>query len=345
MITLALICFTSAGASCAERLKARLDERYQLEGFVSSKFVGETNLQQYHGTLAQWTEEWFPKADCLIFVGACGIAVRAIAPFVRDKFADPAVVVIDERANFCISLMSGHVGGANDLTKTFAQLLDAQPVITTATDINSRFAVDVFAKRNDLWIASRNLAKEISAAVLAGKPVSFHSEFPESGKMPRELTLQSDGQDLGIDVSFFNPVRDGVLWLAPKKLVLGIGCRKGTPYQTIEDFIIPTLREHRLAIESVSAVASIDLKAEESGLLEFCAAHHLPFFTYSAQELKQATGDFSPSAFVQSVTGVDTVCERSAVLHSGGKLLLSKQKGNGVTLAVAANPEIITLRF
>ncbi len=88
-----------------------------------------------------------------------------------------------------------------------------------------------------------------------------------------------------------------------------------------------------------------DLKAEESGLLEFCAAHHLPFFTYSAQELKQATGDFSPSAFVQSVTGVDNVCERSAVLHSGGKLLLSKQKGNGVTLAVAANPEIITLRF
>lgn len=343
--TIALICFTEAGASCAERLKARLDRCYQLEAFVSSKFAGKTSLKKHHGTLAQWTEEWFPKANCLVFVGACGIAVRAIAPLVQDKFTDPAVVVIDERAQFCISLMSGHVGGANDLTKTFAQILQAQPVITTATDINSRFAVDVFAKRNNLWIGSRRLAKEISAAVLAGNTIFFHSDFPFSGAMPRDLTEQPDQQGLGVDVSFFSPIRKETLWLAPKKLVLGIGCRKGVSYQAIESFVLQTLREHRLSVESVAAVASIDLKAEEPGLLEFCAANHLQLVTYSAQELKQVRGAFSPSDFVQSVTGVDNVCERSAVLHSGGKLLVSKKKGNGVTLAAAANPDTIMLQF
>lgn len=343
--TIALICFTQAGAACAERLKARVDRCYRLEAFVSSKFVGKTNLRKHHGNLTQWTAEWFPKVDCLVFIGACGIAVRAIAPFVQDKFSDPAVVVIDERARYCISLLSGHVGGANDLTKTFAEILGAQPIITTATDLNNQFAVDVFAKHNDLWIGSRRLAKEVSAALLAEKTIPFHSDFSLSEELPLNLTEEMDQPGLGIDISFFSPIRKETLWLAPKKLVLGIGCRKGVSYQAIESFVLQVLREHRLSVESVSAIATIDLKAEEPGLLEFCEATHLPLFTYSAQELKQVRGFFSPSEFVESVTGVDNVCERSAVLHSGGKLLVSKKKGNGVTVAAAANPDTITLHF
>lgn len=108
--------------------------------------------------------------------------------------------------------------------------------------------------------------------------------------------------------------------------MLGIGCRKGTPQESIEQFVQQTLAAHRLSMQSVSAVASIDLKAQEEGLLSFCAAHRLPFVTYDAQSLLGAKGEFSPSAFVQQVTGVDNVCERSAVLHSGGRLLLQNRR-------------------
>ena len=341
MRTVALLSFTANGAKVGERLKQALDDTFCFHGFVRSKFVGETALQKNTDSLSEWTAQWFAKADCLIFVGACGIAVRAIAPFVKDKFADPAVLVIDEQARFCISLMSGHMGGANELTALFADILGAQPVITTATDLNCRFAVDVFAKNNQLVLTDRKIAKEISAALLSGKKVLFETDFSVEHPLPDGLVKDPQQADSGlaIKVSFQKPNRENTLWLVPKVVTLGIGCRKETPQKTIEDFVAQKLAE------AVCAIASIDLKANEQGLLDFCKAHELPFNTYSAQTLAQAEGDFSPSAFVKGVTGVDNVCERSAVVHSKGTLLLAKQKGSGVTLAAAADTEKIRLQF
>lgn len=347
MRTFALLSFTENGAKVGERLKQVLDDTFCFHGFVSSKFVGETALQKNTGSLSEWTAQWFAKADCLVFVGACGIAVRAIAPFVKDKFADPAVLVIDEQARFCISLMSGHMGGANELTALFADILGAQPVITTATDLNCRFAVDVFAKKNRLVLTDRKIAKEISAALLSGKKVLFETDFSVEQPFPDGLVKDPQQADSGlaIKVSLRKPKQENTLWLVPKAVTLGIGCRKETPQKTIEDFVTQKLAEASLPMEAVCAIASIDLKANEQGLLDFCKAHELPFDTYSAQTLAQVEGDFSPSAFVKSVTGVDNVCERSAVVHSKGTLLLAKQKGSGVTLAAAADTEKIRLQF
>lgn len=166
--TLRLICFTQAGAQTAQRLLRAIDSQFCCEGVLSSRFAGSSCLPKTELSLADWTRKQFSQADCLVFVGACGIAVRAIAPFVKDKFADPAVLVIDEQGRFCISLLSGHVGGANAFANLCAQALGATPVITTATDLNHAFAVDVFAKQNDLLLTDRLLAKQLSAAVLAG---------------------------------------------------------------------------------------------------------------------------------------------------------------------------------
>lgn len=337
---IALISFTAQGASLGARLGAGLEEAGDFHGFVSARFAGETPLQKWEGKLSDWTGHWFERADALIFVGACGIAVRAIAPFVRDKFADPAVLVIDEKGRFCIPLLSGHVGGANELCSRCAGLLGCTPVITTATDLNGRFAVDVFARKNNLCLTDRRLAKEISAAVLAGRQVHFASELPVEGKLPPELCKIRDCE-FAISVGFHRPENDHTLWLVPRTVVLGVGCRKNTTEEAIEAFALDELSKLGLPVQAVCAVASIDLKAREQGLLDFCRKYGVAFRTYSAEELMQAQGDFPASGFVQGVTGADNVCQRSAVYHAqthyeGDRLLLEKQKGDSVTLAIAA---------
>ena len=131
------------------------------------------------GGLSEWTKGGFSADDALIFVGACGIAVRSIAPYVRDKFQDPAVVCVDEAGQFVIPLLSGHVGGANRLAEMVASGIGAVPVVTTATDVEKKFAVDVFAKDHGFVITDRKLAKEISADILAGEPVGVFSQISD----------------------------------------------------------------------------------------------------------------------------------------------------------------------
>ena len=185
--TLRLICFTQAGAQTAQRLLRAIDSQFCCEGVLSSRFAGSSCLPKTELSLADWTRKQFSQADCLVFVGACGIAVRAIAPFVKDKFADPAVLVIDEQGRFCISLLSGHVGGANAFANLCAQALGATPVITTATDLNHAFAVDVFARKNNLVISDMELAKEMAALLIRGKTIAWGAG--EGFVFPKEQTI------------------------------------------------------------------------------------------------------------------------------------------------------------
>ena len=163
-----IISFTGQGSSLAEKIK----EIMKVYGNVQVTSGKEKNI-----SLQTWTENAFSKAQVLIFVGAAGIAVRAIAPFVQDKFKDPAVLVVDEKGTYVIPVLSGHVGGANAYALQLAEKLQAQAVITTATDINQKFAVDVFAKKNQLFIKDRAWAKEISAAILGGEKIGFFCIF------------------------------------------------------------------------------------------------------------------------------------------------------------------------
>lgn len=277
--------------------------------------------------------ERFRQSDALVFVSSCGIAVRKIAPYVRDKKTDPAVVCVDELGSFSISLLSGHIGGANDLARFIADGIGALPVVTTATDINRKFSVDAWAARNGLTIGSMELAKAVSARILE-ETVPLHSDFPVKGPFPGGIAAGSEG-DLGISVSWStrSPF-EKTLHLIPKCLHLGIGCRRGTPESAIREAVASVLRENAIAPEAVKAIASIDLKADEPGLLNYCASAGIVPVFYTAEQLLEVSGEFTSSAFVQSVTGVDNVCERSA-LAGADRLIVKKIACSGVTVAAA----------
>lgn len=298
-------------------------------------------------TLREWTEKRFVSGGALVFVGAVGIAVRAIAPYVDKKWKDPAVVAVDECGRFAIPLLSGHLGGANRLARAIAELCGATPVVTTATDLHGLFAVDDWARVQNLCVVEPERIRTVSAKVLAGGTLRLWSRFPIEGTPPDEVELLSAppaGESSPPPDVFLSVHRENgeALHLAPRAVVIGVGCRRGISRESIEDAFAAFLAESGLLPQSVRAVASIDLKKDEEGLLAFCRAHGWPLETRSAQELNETPGDFTPSPFVQSVTGTDNVCERSAAAVSGGSILHRKRSLGGVTMAAALAPLHLT---
>ena len=279
-MTRAYLAFTETGLALAKRLSAALP------GSVAR--CGQDGV-----SLAEWTSAQFVQSDALIFVGAAGIAVRAIAPHCKSKTTDPAVVVVDECGRFAVPILSGHLGGANDLARAIAAVCGAVPVITTATDANGLFAVDEWAKKQNCAVRETPRIKFVSGALLAGKTVRYASPWAIAGTSPA-------GQ--------------------------------------LEAAFAAFCADTNLAPVGITAAASIDLKQNEPGLLEFCRSHGWPVSFYSAAQLRAVPGAFSVSRFVQGVTGVDNVCERAAVLASGGTLLLPKYAHTGVTFAAAVRP-------
>ena len=301
--------------------------------------------------LQEWTGEAFADHQPLLFVGACGIAVRTIAPFVRDKLTDSPVLVMDEKGKHIIPILSGHIGGANELACRLAEASGAEPVLTTATDVNHIFAVDVFAGKNGLRIENREGIRYISDKLLRGQQVTVQLDeaFPfriSEAELPEGLVLY-DGKkrtDLSPDLVIStmqnkirkqNKVRKNadILYLTAKPYVLGIGCKKGKSLAELRSFVQRHLNAKQR--RDCYAIASIDLKAEEIGLQELAQYYGIPLITYSSEELSQVKGAFSESDFVKETTGVGSVCERAAVCLGKGRLLQKKIAEDGMTLAVA----------
>ena len=311
------------------------EKGFALAGSLAQTLGGSVMRCGKPDSLSDWTKKHFADDDGLVFVGAVGIAVRAIAPYIQKKWKDPAVVAVDECAQFAVPLLSGHLGGANRLARAVSEVCGAQAVITTATDVNGVFAVDEWARCQGLSVIDPQHIKLISGKLLAGGSVKVYSPSPIEGECPTGVEV---AESLPADVAVSVRQEKAVLSLAPKTVVLGVGCRKATPQSTIESVLERFLQENRLYLESICAVASIDLKKEEPGLIAFCRSHGWEFQTCTAQELRQVAGEFTPSAFVSQITGVDNVCERSAVFVSGGGLLIKKFAADGVTMAAAEKP-------
>ncbi|MCI8341706.1 MAG: cobalamin biosynthesis protein CbiG [Firmicutes bacterium] len=293
-------------------------------------------------TVGEFAEKSFADESDIVFICAAGIAVRAVAPFLKDKLSDPAVIVIDEKGRFVVPVLSGHFGGGNSLAMEIASKTGACAVITTSTDVNNVFAVDVFAAKNRLIIKEREMAKKISAALIRGEKIPFLCRLDIDGKTPKGLYSSRKGS-IGFVVSPHceNPF-ERTLHLVSKNVVLGIGCKVGTTLEQIEKAVFAVLGENGIYIEAVSSVASIDIKKQEKGLLEFCSKHGIDLEFYSAADLAKAEGDFSSSKFVLKKTGVDNVCERSAVLKGGsGWLAVKKTALDGVTVAVFMRKESV----
>ena len=353
-----LIAFTDAGRELAGRLAALLE----LPPEAAQRCGQPLDLRT-------WTARGFAEgADALVFVGAAGIAVRAVAPCVASKASDPAVVAVDEAARFAIPLLSGHLGGANELALRIAGLVGATPALTTATDVRGVFAVDSWARSQGCAVQNPERIKAVSGALLAGRTVRLWSAWPIAGAAPAGVEVVDDPTLADVVLALGEkpavlpekPAPSGApanpeaaarpseappfspasrpLCLVPRIVVLGIGCRRGTPAETLEHAIEAALAEAGVWEQALAKACTIDLKADEPGLREFCTAHGLALEVFSAEELARVPGEFSGSAFVRSVTGVDNVCERAAVLGSGGELLLPKRTRDGVTVALAAAP-------
>jgi cobalt-precorrin 5A hydrolase len=304
--------FTREGAELASRLAGQIENS---RVFVPARFADD-KAEPMNGTVLDWAGEWFSKADALMFVSAAGIAVRAIAPHVRDKTTDPAVVVLDDAGRNVISLLSGHIGGGNGLARRIAGLTGGRAVVTTATDVHGIEAVDEWAVKNDCAIENPEAIKTVSAAMLdsISVGVAITDELFDELSPPWPVTL----------------------WLRPRVMILGVGCRRGIEKKELSAAVGDFLKGAGRSILSLKSVASIDLKRDEPAIIGFCGENGVPFITYSAEELNQVPGHFSSSQKVMDVTGADNVCERAAVLAAGnGVLLRSKTVYPGIALALA----------
>lgn len=342
--------YTAEGELLAKRAAERLMET-ESELQVLTYRHGKDFESTDHLLAAEWD-----LAEVLVFVSATGIAVRSTAPYLRSKAEDPAVLVMDTAGQHVISLLSGHLGGANAWCQEIAELLGAGPVITTATDLHGVFAVDLFAKQNHLWIPETRMIQEVSSRLLSGENVGICSDALLPEELPEGLIFVPEESSLEKEVL----PRCGITILtkggeAPprfeiecrlyaKNLVLGLGCKKGKTEKELQDFILRTLREAKLFPERISLLASIDLKKEEEGILRLAEKWSLPYKTYSAEELNHVPGVFQGSEFVLRTTGTDSVAARSAVCAAGegAVLLLEKKAEQGMTLSVAARRSYVT---
>ena len=341
---------------------------------VKCEALPEVSMRE---TVKACVDAYFGQVDAIVFVTASGIAVRSVAEHLAHKSEDPAIVCMDECGKHVISLVSGHAGGANALTQMLADVMWATPVITTATDVEGRFSIDDYAREHNLVVTDWAKAKAISAEVLATgaepvwieEPVVTQGEEKGACEIRKELKSTGidgcknrvdgcenriDGCKNRVDVKRLQigshqviitpkdvPVDAQTLQLIPRCIVAGVGCKKGTSVDKIEHAVQEAFAKAGMRMEALCAVASIDLKKEEAGLLEFCETRNVSFETYAAEELQAVPGTYSASEFVSGVTGVDNVCERSAVKYASehgandGELLLRKQAQDGVTVALS----------
>lgn len=296
-----VIAFTEKGCKLGRRISE------ELEG----KFSPGTGADKV--SLSEWIEDSWKNSDLLVFVSSTGIAVRTIAPYIVHKAKDPGVIVIDDNSKHCISLLSGHIGRANEYTDIISRFTGADAVITTATDINGVFSIDSWATENEMIIINTERIKDISKRSLNGECIDIEKEALIS--IYKEKTNK--------------------LILVPRVLSVGIGCRKNTNPEALKSFYFETLENLNIYPEAVKSVTTIDQKKDEEAILKLVEANKLELNIYTADELNELEGEFSGSEFVRKTVGTDSVCERSAVLGNSGKLLLKKTSKDGMTIAIA----------
>jgi cobalt-precorrin 5A hydrolase len=300
------------------------------------------------------------ESDSIVAVMALGIVVRLVGPLATDKRRDPAVVVVDDAGRFAVSVLGGHGAGANELAREVAAILGATPVITTASEAHGLPAVDRIGR--DLgWKVERaeNLTR-VAAAVVRGETVAVWQDAGSSdwwrpfGEWPGHFVRVDDWNELAaLRPAAVLVISDRIepeglpaattLVYRPPTLVAGLGCRRGTTVETLAAWLERVFAEHRLARGSLAALATVTLKADEPGLIQLAGALGVPLIAFPAEQLDAQPGIETPSERVRSKVGIAAVAEPAALRAAGARrLLVPKQVGPGVTLAVARKPEATT---
>ncbi len=352
-MTLAVITVTKQGIALGERILAAQPEAVL---YVPAKYGLEpgVRLRVFPGQLAPLLAEIYGSYEGFVFLMATGIVVRMIAEYIKDKRYDPAVVVMDITGRFAISLVSGHLGGANALARRLAEVTGATPVITTGTDVNETIAPDVIAMEIGGEVDDFEAMKKVSAALVDGDatgvvdltgvnaPSLGGSLKPNVKILPSLETLRASAVTAAIVITNrMLDVRDfgrPVVILRPKNLVAGVGCNRGTSAEEITGTIEAVLREHGLSIKSLKGLASVDAKRDEIGLVDAAKRLGLPL-TFCDKATLNAVPDVpNPSEAPMKFVGVQGVAEPAALHVSRGSLVVEKVKRGNVTVAVAESP-------
>ena len=345
-----MIAITRNGAQLGRKLR---DGLAAADLYVSSRYAGKAGKERQTfdpSDLKSLVPSLWKEYDGLVFIMATGIVVRMIAPLLESKECDPAVVVMDDAGRFAISLLSGHLGGANGLAERCAFISGSRPVITTATDANNLPSFDMLAKEHDWVIDDISRVKMLNTLLLDGREIAvvdpsgltrtwFHGRarltFHDS--MASALESRAHGH-LFVTNRYLPPCTqpDNLLILRPRNLVLGIGCNRGTTAEEIDAFVSAHLRRIFLSLKSVARLATAAAKRDEAGLLAYAERHCLPLVFFESEELNAVVTPSPPSEHALAAIGATGVAEPAAILASNnGTLLLQKVKSDNVTLAVA----------
>lgn len=316
----AVICFTDSGEKIAKVIEKGIPDAH-----IYSPKTCPSGVKSKMAMIAR-------EYDRIVFVCAVGIAVRLMAPYIRHKIQDPAVVVVDDMGKYAISLLSGHIGGANDFTKEVAKIIGAHPIITTASEGRGIESVDMFAKRCNLVIENMEDAKTITAIMVNGGVLRVVSEIQTMINYPRISETDYDGI-LYITSQESISCHKPYCILRPKNLTVGVGCKRGKTRDEILEAIFNVFKSNNLSIKSIESLATIDIKKDEQGLIEACKYLGCRFYTFLKEQIRSVQEMFRGSAFVEKVVGVTGVCEPCAYLTSG-EVIVGKTLLNGVTVSV-----------
>lgn len=318
------IAFWSVTRGAGEVAK-RIGKKVEGDIYTLKKFNIEESIQIEN--FSEELERKFNYYDGHIFIMATGIVIRKIAPLIKSKDIDPAVLVIDEGENFVISLLSGHIGGANELAYKIAQSCSLLPIITTSSDVIGKIAIDTIAQKLNCEMESLTKAKELTSLIVDDKKVDI--------LLPNNVKLGENKNSSGV-VIVSNKKSIDIMRLYPKNIIVGIGCRRGTPKEEIEKSLDEVMRKHNLAYESIKKISTVDIKADEVGIIELAQSLNRELIIISREDIKKVEDRFVGSEFVKKQIGVSCVSEPCALLASNGdgKFLEQKYIQSGITISI-----------
>ncbi|MBU3190239.1 cobalt-precorrin 5A hydrolase [Clostridium bowmanii] len=315
---IACLAFTRSGEAIAKRIKCCSD--YEVHKFSKENY--KINLNNI-----------FSDYDGIVFISSTGIAIRISAPFIKNKSVDPAIVVVDDLGRYSISLLSGHIGGANYLAENIAGCLKNQPIITTASDGRGIEAVDMFAKRNNLFIESFGNAKQITSMMIDGDNIKIESEIEAKIGYRNIVENNESGAIFVSSKQSINYDKPSCI-LRPKNIIVGLGCRRGKSMDEIISALTEVFKSNDLSIKCIKAIATVDVKQDEIGIIDACKNLNCEMVIISREDIKVVQDKFNKSAFVESTIGVSSVCEPCAYI-SGGELIVRRTAINGITIAIS----------
>lgn len=329
---IACFSFSDKGKVIGKVLSNIDSEEYQFNHYHNSDIEGGIKSILNNA----WTDN-----DGLVFIAATGIAIRLINPFIEHKTKDPAVIVIDDLGRYVISLLSGHIGGANDLTNYISEKINGLAIITTASDSRGIESIDLFAQKKGYDMEDMNSITNLTSMMVNGRRIGFYSEDKDIINYSN-LVILKDLENLDKDIEGIilvsshtsNDIKIPYTILRPKNIHLGVGCRKGIEVHRIIEAIKTSFKDANLSINSIKSMGTVEVKKDEAGIIEAAEYFNCPLKIFTIEEISKVEDMFEKSQFVKDTIGVYSVSEPVAHLL-GGQLITRKSKHNGITISIS----------